>query len=202
MGIFLSFFSALTLFVSGEPLDIFLSMLGSSTASFSYEYSVKRSGSPEVKGHGRSVMQGRAYRTEADGLEIYCDGTVVWTVDRAAREVVIEAYDSSADAAEVNPLSLLRQFGELFSVASVSEDGGTDIRTYRLEAGPSSNIRELVAGIAVTGDRIAFARLELKDGTVIDCTIPSFSFSSAVDSRLYTFDVSTLDSNYIITDLR
>ncbi len=147
-------------------------------------------------------MQGSAYRTEADGLEIYCDGTVVWTVDRAAREVVIEAYDSSADAAEANPLSLLRQFGELFSIASVSEDDGSDIRTYRLEAGPSSNIRELVAGIAVTGDRIAFARLELKDGTVIDCTIPSFSFSSAVDSRLYTFDVSTLDSNYIITDLR
>ena len=198
--------SACASIMTGTALDSFLSRLESSAADFTYAYRIERSGSPDVTSGGRTVMKGTSYRTDADGLEIYCDGTVVWTVDRDSREVVIETCDQSRPGASgMNPLLLLRQFDKIFSVtgSDVSVDGnGREIHTYRLEADSSLDMKQLVVSISAAGDAIFSARMEMKDGTVIDCTIPSFSFSSAVDDGIFSLDTGTLDSSYIVTDLR
>ena len=70
----------------------FVSALPDARAEFEYAYRLS-SGNTEMSGSGSVIFQGDAFVMKGDGLEVYCDGTDRWTVDRNAREAVAELFD-------------------------------------------------------------------------------------------------------------
>ncbi len=57
---------------------------------------------------GTVYMKGTRYRINVTGQEIYCDGSNVWTVDKAAKEVTISKLDPSNNT--ITPQKLFTNF--------------------------------------------------------------------------------------------
>ena len=74
--------------------------------SVDYEFTSKMS-DVKVVGEGTVLVQGNAYHMTGNGLEIYCDGSSTWMIDKSACEVVIETADSKEAGYLANPLILL-----------------------------------------------------------------------------------------------
>ena len=53
-------------------------------------------------------MKGTKYRVSVTGQEIYCDGSNIWTYDKAAKEVTINKIDPSANS--ITPQKLFTNF--------------------------------------------------------------------------------------------
>ncbi len=184
----------------GNALSAFVSRMASSSAVFSYGYVVD-DGRAKVTGDGTVVMQGESYVVKGNGLEVYCDGQTRWTVDRESLEVVIESYDPENPDYTVNPAVLLRHFDKVFSVAGRTRAGSA--YDYRLVPSSSeTDISEMGLKISEDGMHLVSASMKMKNGTAVSFTFPSFSFSPVPDVSCFSFDISSLSSDYIITDLR
>ena len=57
----------------------------------SLSYSCTVEGPAPMQLSGRLLLQGNRYRAEGNGVEIRCDGSTRWTVDREEKEVYIES---------------------------------------------------------------------------------------------------------------
>jgi outer membrane lipoprotein-sorting protein len=57
---------------------------------------------------GTVFMKGTKYRISVTGQEIYCDGTNIWTYDKASKEVTINKIDPSANS--ITPQKLFTNF--------------------------------------------------------------------------------------------
>jgi outer membrane lipoprotein carrier protein len=57
---------------------------------------------------GTVFMKGTKYRISVTGQEIYCDGSNIWTYDKAAKEVTINKIDPSANS--ITPQKLFTNF--------------------------------------------------------------------------------------------
>ncbi len=57
---------------------------------------------------GTVYMKGTKYRISVTGQEIYCDGSNIWTYDKAAKEVTINKIDPSANS--ITPQKLFTNF--------------------------------------------------------------------------------------------
>ena len=57
---------------------------------------------------GTVYMKGTKYRISVTGQEIYCDGSNVWTYDKASKEVTINKIDPSANS--ITPQKLFTNF--------------------------------------------------------------------------------------------
>ena len=66
----------------------------------SFSYSVSSQDGSKLRMEGTAVIDGDCYRTNGNGLEIYCDGKTKWTVDRAAKELYIEESEGTREYLE------------------------------------------------------------------------------------------------------
>ena len=57
---------------------------------------------------GTVYMKGTKYRIKVTGQEIYCDGSNIWTYDKASKEVTINKIDPSANS--ITPQKLFTNF--------------------------------------------------------------------------------------------
>lgn len=57
---------------------------------------------------GTVYMKGTQYRISVTGQEIYCDGSNIWTYDKASKEVTINKIDPSANS--ITPQKLFTNF--------------------------------------------------------------------------------------------
>ena len=187
-------------FQDSSVLEDFVEKVSVSAVSFNYEYVVD-DGRARITGGGSIDMQGEAYLMNGDGLEVFCDGRTRWTVDRQSREVVVESYDPGQPDYTVNPAVLIQNFDKAFDIAdsSVSSQG---YACTLVPVSEDTGMAELAVRISPDGNSLVSADLKMSDGTVICFSVSSFSFSSPGDPGRFVFDVSALDSSYIVTDLR
>ncbi len=54
-------------------------------------YSMALSETASMNGEAAVTFQDKAFHMTGEGFDVYCDGTDIWTVDIAAKEVYIEA---------------------------------------------------------------------------------------------------------------
>ncbi len=59
-------------------------------------YSIDVSESAKLTGNAVVVSQDGAFHMSGDGIDVYCDGTSVWTMDYKAKEVYIESLDAES----------------------------------------------------------------------------------------------------------
>ena len=186
-----------------ELLGKFVAAVSSSSVSFSYSYRID-DGKSEIRGDGTVKMQGSAYMVSGNGLEVYCDGETRWTVDRESREAVIESYDPAQPDYTVNPAVLLMHFDKAFTLqdSSVLDDGS--VECHLEPAGDGVDMRNLTMVLSADGSRIIRAGFVTGVRTSAEFDISSFATGPAAPDTAdtYSFDVSSLDSSYIVTDLR
>lgn len=100
------------------------------------------------------LYQAPRYRLKAGTLEIYCDGTSTWQVNKAAKEVVVSPIADSDDDL-TNPARLLANYSKNYRAKFIrQEKDGTSIvdlqpnksRSYhkiRLYIGPDNQLKKL-----------------------------------------------------------
>lgn len=193
-------FAAVFQSAADNLLNTFLLRVASSCVTF--EYSYKAEGGVSMTGSGNAKVQGDAFVLEGDGLEIWCDGSQRWSVDRSAKEVLIETLAEGHDFAG-NPALLVSCLDEAFKeVSSGSEKfRGRSLRCVKLAPVAEAGISGLslffdgegnLRGVVMTAD----------DGTRTEFVISKMEFLYPKDLSLFTFDSSGLDGSWVITDLR
>lgn len=180
--------------------DLRQKMAGNSSV-ISYEYVLEADGI-RTGGSGVLTTQDQAYRMSGNGLDIMCNGTAVWVMDTAGKEVVIESVAEGTDAYMMNPALLFTDLESLFNVGTPVSDGA--LKTYSLTPKASCGISSGKVSVDNSGKVPVFSSGSfcLSDGSSLTIKIKSMTFSEKKPLTFYTLDISGLDSSWMITDLR
>lgn len=189
-----------------SPLHRLQERAASSEISFSYTYSAS-SGKVSMSGQGEVLLHGDAYRLEVDGLEVYCDGKDRWTLDRKAREVVVEPVAPGDADLSANPALLLSRAADFFTLADTARCTVDGEQLLRMDLSPVDcpQFRAVSIYIASDGsDTVKKVSVTSADGTVTDFVLSDYRYYSPAVDDLSRFraDVSALDTSWVITDLR
>ena len=121
---------------------------------------------------GKMTVQGNAYSLNGDGLEVFSDGKVRWSIDRSAKEAIIEG----VDAADIisNPAAIVSSYKEFGSSLKVNGS---------------------------TADSLDIS-LTLEDGSVQRFRLRGIKFAAEGPVSDFTVSRSSLGSDWVVTDLR
>jgi len=181
-------------YAQGDSLDKLLAAIGEESASF--EYTFASSGQVKMTGSGTVKVQDKSYYLSGNGLEVWSDGESIWTLDRSAKELIIEATADSGMGI-TNPAQFLSVAGEAFNrqlatssmVVLVPKDR-SEIKQIKLYMNDAA--KPVLTKVSVT----------VSDGTVTDFTIKNFKYTKKEPSNAFAFDEKTLSKEYLVTDLR
>ena len=181
-------------------LNSLYSKMAASCVSMDYSFTMNASGVKAV-GNGSVMVQDSAYDMTGNGLQIICDGKTVWIIDAESKEVMIESPSQGDEAYMDNPALLFVNLSDAFSVDGVKKNGS--VSTYVMSPMVACGIK--AATFSVTSDPspvISSAHFILSDGAEMDIKIKSMTFSEKKPLTSFFYDVSGLDSSWVITDLR
>jgi len=187
--------------LKGQSFDALKKALLYNEVTFDYSYIVNKDIS--LRGSGTLTLNSPrgAYHMVGDGLDVWCDGTTRWTMDPAAKEMVIEK--EYLDDYSSSPARILFNLGEDFSVKNTS--GNT------VELSPKRNMGITKAYLKFGGSgqwSLTNVQVYFSDGSVADFAVSNFRNVKVIDrsslllSNPYTFNEKKLDSSWVITDLR
>lgn len=180
-----------------KVLDAFSAKAATSCVDFNYSFSVK-SDIP-LSGSGTGSVKGSSYHITGSGLDIWCDGQNRWTVDKAAKEVIIESFDGAEDAYAANPALFLTDISSSFREVSAAQAvfKGRTCHCVTLAPKVSGSITQIK--LYFSGNDLKGAEVKMKDGTVTEFQLSDVKFSNT--EKAFTYDVKALDKNWVITDL-
>ena len=121
---------------------------------------------------GTMTIQGNAYILKGDGLEVYSDGSVRWTIDRAAKEAIIEGID--ADDVISNPAAIVSGYKDFGPALKVNGSGSDSL------------------DISLTGE----------DGMVSRFRLKKIRFAPEGAAADFKFSRASLGADWVVTDLR
>ena len=184
-------------------LERFIDKVSSSLVSFDYSFSLQSSKSKaKMTGEGNVKIQG-------NGLEVWCDGSTRWTVDRMSEEALVEYVDDSADSYATNPALMISAvdsaFTEVSSGASKFQGKVADesVLSPKVKGKYSMDISQLKLFFKTGTAELIGAEVKLNDGSVSEFVIKNLSYSDKTEKKeSFRFDEKTLDNSYVITDLR
>lgn len=195
-------------FAKSKTLESFVARASSSLVSFDYSFTMPSKKST-MTGSGTVKVQGSSFFLDGNGLEIWCDGKTRWTVDRVAEEALVEYVDDSFDSYATNPALMISSVDDAFKETSfgASRFGGKAVDASVLspvsKGKGSMDISSLKLFFRSGTATLVGAEVTLNDGSVSDFTITNLRFEDAGKSKeSFRFNEKTLDSSYVITDLR
>lgn len=183
-----------------SAFDAFASSLTTGEVSFNYSFKVKSD--VPLSGSGSAILSGASYMIKGNGLEIWCDGKTRWTVDRTACEAYIEAVEEDSADYMANPAMLLGALSQAFDIREIKSGSFNGASTKDIYLEPSiedTGLESVVLSLSGTTPR--GAKITVDDGTVTVFTITSYAVKDRSGIK-FSFDVSGLDSSYVVTDLR
>lgn len=141
--------------------------------SFDYTYSLIQNGvEGDTVSTGQVLVQDNAYRLDALGLELWSDGTTRWTLDRSAKELLIEPV-AEGDIL-TNPALLVLDYREHPGLLKVRSQG-TDFIDVELR---------------------------LDEGMVAHIVLRGITFNEEGPLSDFVLEQASLDKDYVVTDLR
>lgn len=186
---------------SEDPVRALSESVAGSSVSFLYRYDAVK-GKGHMTGAGSAILQGSAYLIDVDGLKFFCDGSTKWTVDYNTREVVIETADSEADDCFSNPVLLLVSADTMFEQYSAEQVDFNGSNALRVNMRPKSGCGLESVSLYFRRDVLVGACAVSEDGTETNLIISGFCKSEKKDLSYFMFDDKSLDSSWIVTDLR
>lgn len=146
-----------------------------------------------AKGKCKVEVQGDSFIMTGSGIDIFCDGKSVWTLDNDAKEAYIEPFGDGV----FNPARIFSDMQKLSSVVSSSAVGNG--MKYELTARQTCGISRAVLTIGADA-LLKSADFTLDDGNVISINVLSME-NDPLKNKGH-FSPSNLSSDWIITDLR
>lgn len=171
-----------------------VSAMSSHCAEFDFSYAGKSgSGSPE-KWNGSVKVQGHAFVLKSSGVEIWCDGVACRTVDAGAKEVIIEPVQK-----DLQP----DFFREVSSV--MVNVGGNSLEKVSLKPqAPVSGIASVTVYVDTASSLPVFrkATVRTNEGNDAEVVISGMKYTAPVPVSSFVFRTDSLDSSWVVTDLR
>ena len=150
-----------------------------------------------MSGEAKVSVQGESYTMVGNGLQVYCDGSKVWTVDSTSKEVYVESVDDMAANSLANPAALFMRLGTSFEVVSSSPSNGSF--SYRLA--PKDDCGVLSAELVLSQDGTPqSAVFVLEDSLKVDVTVQSMTIEKTKPEDVFRPQVS-FGSDWIVTEL-
>lgn len=189
-------------FAQDNPLlDRMCSEVASSCVIMDYSYTARVSGI-DNKASGSLMSQDENWVVKGNGVEMYCDGTAVWVVDPAAKEVVIESVaDEQQTDFLTNPARVFVGLREAFkvNVVNLSSDGKSTIFSMiPLKEGDMEFLNVELYNDTAAIRNMSFA---LNDGTFVKIDVNSMKLTSKISEEAFK-PQTVFDSKWIVTDLR
>ena len=192
-----------------KTLESFISKVSSSLVSFDYSFSMQSVKSKtKMTGSGSVKVLGNAFRMEGDGMEVWCDGSTRWTVDRLSEEALVESVDDSYDSYATNPALMITAVDEAFNEDSF---GATKFQGKVVDASVLTPVRKGKYSMDIAQLKLFFksgtselvgAEVKLNDGSVSEFTLSGMEYSEINEKESFRFDEKTLGDSYVVTDLR
>ena len=184
---------------SDGPVDRLYRSLSSSFVEIVYTYSAEVQG-VKIVGSGTLQIQGNMWHNDGNGLEMWCDGSTVWTADHSLKEAVIEpVYEDESIVS--NPALMFVRMPDMFKVVKSldSKDGKAVI--YVLKPIEDAPIEYFNVEILKSDSSIRSGSFALEDGSAVQIKVQSMSVK---EKRSVTaFRPSQIfDSSWVVTDLR
>lgn len=191
-----------------RTLKEFVGKVSSSLVSFDYSFTMP-TGKGKVTGSGTVKVQGASFFVDGNGLELWCDGKTLWTVDRISEEAMVEYVDDSYNGYATNPALMVSSLGDAFREESF---GASKFAGKAVDASVLSPVHKGKSSYDIAGLKLYFrkgtsvlvgAEMTLNDGSVSDFNISGLKFEASGESKeSFRFDEKTLESSYVVTDLR
>ena len=192
-----------------KTLESFISKVSSSLVSFDYSFSMQSVKSKtKMTGSGSVKVLGNAFRMEGDGMEVWCDGSTRWTVDRLSEEALVESVDDSYDSYATNPALMITAVDDAFNEDSF---GATKFQGKVVDASVLTPVRKGKYSMDIAQLKLFFksgtselvgAEVKLNDGSVSEFTLSGMEYSEINEKESFRFDEKTLGDSYVVTDLR
>lgn len=179
------------------PLDALCGIFSSGTVQMDTEYHMDVRNMP-VTGRSELLVQGSMYHMKGNGLEVFCNGDAVWTVDEASREVVVEPCGVSYDSYMANPLLLLSDLEAFFKIQSQKNTGNHFV--YVLKAVRDFGVDQAELVLKQDGSVVS-GKFTLDDGNVLSVKILSMKKAEERPASFFS-PQRKFDSDWIVTDLR
>ena len=177
-------------------LDKLYDALSSSCVTMKCSYLIHVSNT-KMSGDAEVAVQGDSYTMVGNGLQVYCDGKKVWSVDSAAKEVYVESVDDLAANSLANPAALFMRLGTSFSVGSSSQSDGKFL--YGLS--PKVYCGVVAADLVLTPDgKPISAVFVLEDDIKVEVTVESVAMEKTKPEDVFRPQVS-FGSDWIVTEL-
>lgn len=139
-----------------------------------------------IKAEGSYKVSGREYRLVLGDVEVFCDGTNRYEVNKALKEVTIDKIDFSERNILNNPVGGLDFIGEEFSSVLLSEDANSAvIRLIPAQDTGTTVIEVTVSSVTDLPTRIVYKMGN--DAITVDLTSvrPSSSSLRRFDAKAY-----------------
>lgn len=150
-----------------------------------------------MKGNAEVAVQGDSYTMIGNGLQVYCDGTKVWSVDSAAKEVYVESFDDLATNSLANPAALFMRLGNSFSVGASSQSDGK----FLYELSPKVYCGIVSADLVLNPDgKPMSAVFVLEDDIKVEVTVESVAMEKTKPEDVFRPQVA-FGSDWIVTEL-
>lgn len=193
-----------------KTLGSFIDKVSSSLVTFDYSFTMQTTKSKtKMTGSGNVKVQGNAFFMEGNGMEVWCDGSTRWTIDRFAEEALVESVSESYDSYATNPALMITAVDDAFNEVSfgTSKFQGKAVDAFVLspvhKGKYSMDIAELKLFFKSGTSDLVGAEVKLNDGSVSEFSITGMTFSAQAEKKeSFRFDEKTLDDSYVITDLR
>lgn len=191
-----------------KTLSAFVDKVSVSLVSFDYSFTMPTK-KARMTGEGTVKVQGDSFLVDGNGLEVWCDGATRWTIDRISEEALVESVDDSYDSYATNPALMIASIDDAFNEVSfgVSKFDGKVADSSVLSPvrkGKGSMDIALLKLFFKSGTSVLIgAEVTLNDGSVSTFIITNLRFdTSGKTKESFRFDEKTLDSSYVVTDLR
>ncbi len=193
-----------------KTLGSLIDKVSSSLVTFDYSFTMQTTKSKtKMTGSGNVKVQGNAFFMEGNGMEVWCDGSTRWTIDRFAEEALVESVSESYDSYATNPALMITAVDDAFNEVSfgTSKFQGKAVDASVLspvhKGKYSMDIAELKLFFKSGTSDLVGAEVKLNDGSVSEFSITGMTFSAQAEKKeSFRFDEKTLDDSYVITDLR
>jgi outer membrane lipoprotein-sorting protein len=190
-----------------RSLSEFLKTVSDSQVSFEYSFVMNREGA-KITGDGSVTLQDDAFRLSGNGLEMWCDGSTSWTVDRSAEEILIQPVEDSGDDYASNPALLVTSVDKNFTELSGGESKfngkvvNVSILSPREEFKSSSDISQMKLFFRTNTSDLIGLEVKMEDGSVCTFTISNFKTQEKISSKAEFRFNENIPSDYVVTDLR
>jgi len=135
---------------------------------------------------GTVYMKGTKYRVSVTGQEIFCDGSNVWTYDKASNEVTISKLDATNNT--ITPQKLFTNFYDKDFLYKLNSDvkGIQEVELTPIDK--SKAFHKVLVNVNKTTQTIGSTKVFEKTGNRFTYTVSSMNTTAPVADAQFVFD--------------